>query len=169
MEYMIQASIGDENDSLLGKTLHVDFKNLGTLSKAAFTPAVDGNWNFEIILPDVSSTKIVTVRQSIEGTGFTMENISISPTSMKVHYSVSTAPAENEDDLCIPQVKGVVLKDGTRIPYLTDGGESGYTDSSKTNAYQIAGYERVIDVDEVAALIVLTSHENETVEILISK
>lgn len=78
---IIQACVADENDSLLGKTLHVDFKNLGTLSKAAYTLAVEGNWNFEIILP----------------------------------------------------------------------------------------YNRVIDVDEVAALIVLTLYENEKVEIPISK
>lgn len=52
---------------------------------------------------------------------------------------------------------GVILKDGTRIPYLTNGGSLGYTDSSKKNAYHMAGYDRVIDVDEVTALIVMTS------------
>ena len=169
MEYMIQASVVDKNDSFLGKTIHVDFKNLGTLSKARFTSEVEGNWNFEIILSDVSSSQNIKVGQKIEGTGFTMENINISPISMKVDYSVSEAPAANEDDLGIPQVKGVVLKDGTRISYLTGGGGSGYTDSSKSNAYQIAGYNRIIDVDEIAALIVLTSYENEKIEIPISK
>lgn len=169
MEFIIQLSVADENDSLLGKTIHVDFKNLGTLSKADFTSAVEGNWNFEINLSDVSSSQNIEVRKNVEGTEFTMENISISPISMKVNYSVNTAPMGNEDDLGIPEVKGVVLKDGTRIPYLTDGGGSGYTDSRRCNAYQIAGYNRVIDVDEVAALIVLTSYENEKVEIPVSK
>ena len=86
-----------------------------------------------------------------------------------IGYSVGTAPAENEDNLDIPQVAGVVLKDGTRLPYLTDGGGVGYTDDSKRNAYHIAGYDRVIDVDAVAALIVWTFCENEMVEIPISQ
>ena len=159
----------DKNDSFLGKTMHVEFKNLGTLSKAAFTPAVDGEWNFEINLSDVSSSQNIEVGQKVEGTDFTMENIDISPISMKVNYSVSAAPAEHEDDLGIPEVMGVVLKDGTRIPYLSNGGALGYTDSSKSNAYQMAGFDRVVDVDEIAALIVLISYKNEKVEIPISK
>lgn len=166
MEYMIQASVVDKNDSFLGKTLHVEFKNLGTFSKGAFISAVYGNWNFEINLSDVSSTQNIRVGQKVEGTGFTMEDINISPISIKVNYSVSAAPAGKEDDLGIPEVKGVVLKDGTRIPYLTNPGRLGYTDSSKSNAYQIAGFARVLDIDEMAALIVLTSYENENVETL---
>lgn len=169
MEYIIQASVVDKNDSFLGKTIHIEFKNLGTLSKAAFTPAVDGDWNFEINLSDVSSSQNIKIGQKVEGTGFTMEDIDISPISMKVNYSVSAAPVENEDDPGIPEVMGVLLKDGTRIPYLTNGGALGYTDSSKTNAYQMEGFDRVVDVDEIAALIVLISDKDEKVEIPISK
>ena len=130
MEYFIQAWIADENDSFLGKTMHVSFKNLGTLSKAAFTPAVEGNWNFEIRLPDVSSARTIQIGRQVEGTDFTMESISISPVSIKVDYSVSKAPVIKEDDLGIPEVKGVILKDGTRIPYLMNAGAMGYTDNS---------------------------------------
>ncbi len=169
MEYIIQASVVDKNDSFLGKTMHVAFKNLGTVSKAAFSPAVDGDWNFEIPLSDVSSTQNITVGQKVEGTGFTMEDINISPISIKVNYSVSEAPVENEDDLGIPEVMGVVLKDGTRIPYLTNGGSLGYTDSTKSDAYQMAGFNRVVDVDKVAALIVRIMSKDEKVEIPISK
>ncbi len=169
MEYIIQASAADKNDSLLGKTLHVAFKDLGTFSKATFIPAVEGVWNFELNLSDVSSTRNIKVGKKVEGTGFTMEDISISPISIQVNYSVSEAPTEHEDDLGIPEVKGVVLKDGTRISYLANPGRVGYTDNNKSNAYQIAGFARVIDVDEIAALIVLTSYENEKVEILLSE
>ncbi len=169
MEYIIQASAADKNDSLLGKTLHVAFKDLGTFSKATFIPAVEGVWNFELNLSDVSSTRNIKVGKNVEGTGFTMEDISISPISIQVNYSVSEAPTEHEDDLGIPEVKGVVLKDGTRISYLANPGRLGYTDNNKSNAYQIAGFARVVDVDEIAALIVLTSHENEKVEIPLSE
>ena len=169
MEYIIQASAADKNDSLLGKTLHVAFKDLGTFSKATFIPAVEEVWNFELNLSDVSSTRNIKVGKKVEGTGFTMEDISISPISIQVNYSVSEAPTEHEDDLGIPEVKGVVLKDGTRISYLANPGRLGYTDNNKSNAYQIAGFARVVDVDEIAALIVLTSHENEKVEIPLSE
>lgn len=169
MEYIIQASVVNENDSLLGKTMHVSFQNLGTHSRAAFTLAVEGNWDFAITLPDVSSSRTITVGQKVGETGFTLETIDISPVSMKANYSVEEAPEEHEDDLGIPEVRGVVLKDGTRLPYLTDGGSMGYTDSSRKNACHMAGYDRVIDVDEVAALIVWTSYENEKIEIPISK
>lgn len=166
MEYIIQASAAEKNDSLLGKTIHVEFKNLGTFSKGTFIPAVDGNWNFEINLSDVSSTQNIKVEKKVEGTGFTIEDINISPISIEVNYSVSVAPMEKEDDLGIPEVKGVVLKDGTKIPYLINPGRLGYADSSKSNAYQIAGFTRVIDADEIVALIVLKSYENEKVEML---
>ncbi len=169
MEYIIQASVVNENDSLLGKTMHVNFQNLGTHSRGAFTPAVEGNWDFAITLPDVSSSRTITVGQKVGGTGFTLETIDISPISMKANYSVEEAPEGHEDDLGIPEVRGVVLKDGTRLPYLTDGGSMGYTDSSRKNDCHMSGYDRVIDVDEVAALIVWTSYENEKVEIPISK
>lgn len=169
MEYIIQASVVNENDSLLGKTMHVNFQNLGTHSRGAFTPAVEGNWDFAITLPDVSSSQTITVGQKVGETGFTLDTIDISPISMKANYSVEEAPEGHEDDLGIPEVRGVVLKDGTRLPYLTDGGSMGYTDSSRKNACHMAGYDRVIDVDEVAALIVWTSYENEKVEIPISK
>ena len=172
MEYIIQAGIVNQNDSLLGKKIHVNFTNLGVFSrvkKGEFTLEVEGNWNFEMILPDVSSAKDIEVGQRVEGTGFVMESISISPVSIKVNYSVIEVPEIKEDELGIPEVKGVVLKDGTRIPYLTDGGRIGYTDSTRTRAYHMAGYDRVIDVDEVDALIILTSYENDKVEIPISK
>lgn len=170
LEYIIQANAADVNDTLLGRTLHVGFNNLGTLSKAEFTPAIEGKWEFDLTLPDVSSSQNIKIGQKVAGTEFTLDNIDISPISMKVNYSVSTALSEKEDALSIPYVQGVILKDGTRIPYLTDGGMTGYTDSSKANAYQAAGYHRVIDVDEVAALIVLSSScGNEKVEIPLSK
>lgn len=169
MEYIIQASVADENDSLLGKTIHVNFINLGTLSKAEFTPVIEGDWNFEIRLPDVSSSQEIEVGKKVEGTGFEIESIDISPISIKVNYSVVEAPEEKEDELGIPAVKGVVRKDGTKIPYLIEGSMTGYTDSARTDAYQIAGFERVIDVDEIASLIVLTPYENEKVEIPIAK
>ena len=169
LQYILQASVAEGNASLLGKTIQVNFKNLGTLSKAEFTPGVAGEWDFTIQLPDVSSATEFLVGESIGETGFVLESVEISPVSMKVNYSVKEAQPITDDELHIPEVKGVVLKAGMKLPYLTDGGSIGYTDDTMTGAYQISGYDRVIDVDEVAALIVFIPDENTKVEIPVSK
>ena len=166
LEYFIQAHIAEAGDTMLGKTVKVDFKNLGTLYKAEFTDGVEGDWNFEITLPSVSSAREFDVNKAIEGTSFTLTKLEISPVSLNATYTTDNAPEANQDDLGVPCVKGVVLKDGSRLPYLTDGGSIGYTDDSKTEAYNVFGYDRVIDVDNVKALIISpTGNTADTVEV----
>lgn len=166
LEYFIQAHIAEAGDTMLGKTVKVDFKNLGTLYKTEFTDGVEGDWNFEITLPSVSSAREFDVNRAIDGTSFTLTKLEISPVSLNATYTTDNAPEANQDDLGVPCVKGVVLKDGSRLPYLTDGGSIGYTDDSKTEAYNILGYDRVIDVDNVKALIISpTGNTSDTVEV----
>ena len=166
LEYFIQAHIAEAGDTMLGKTVKVDFKNLGTLYKTEFTDGVEGDWNFEITLPSVSSAREFDVNKAIDGTSFTLTKLEISPVSLNATYTTDNAPEANQDDLGVPCVKGVVLKDGSRIPYLTDGGSIGYTDDSKTEAYNVFGYDRVIDVDNVKALIISpTGNTSDTVEV----
>lgn len=166
LEYFIQAHIAEAGDTMLGKTVKVDFKNLGSLYKTEFTDGVEGDWNFEITLPSVSSAKEFDVNKAIDGTSFTLTKLEISPVSLNATYTTDNAPEANQDDLGVPCVKGVVLKDGSRMPYLTDGGSIGYTDDSKTEAYNILGYDRVIDVDNVKALIISpTGNTSDTVEV----
>lgn len=166
LEYFIQAHIAEAGDTMLGKTVKVDFKNLGILYKTEFTDGVEGDWNFEITLPSVSSAREFDVNKAIDGTSFTLTKLEISPVSLNATYTTDNAPEANQDDLGVPCVKGVVLKDGSRLPYLTDGGSIGYTDDSKTEAYNILGYDRVIDVDNVKALIISpTGNTSDTVEV----
>lgn len=166
LEYFIQAHIAEAGDTMLGKTVKVDFKNLGSLYKAEFTDGVEGDWDFEITLPSVSSAREFDVNKAIDGTSFTLTKLEISPVSLNATYTTDNAPEANQDDLGVPCVKGVVLKDGSRLPYLTDGGSIGYTDDSKTEAYNILGYDRVIDVDNVKALIISpTGNTSDTVEV----
>ena len=166
LEYFIQAHIAEAGDTMLGKTVKVDFKNLGSLYKTEFTDGVEGDWNFEITLPSVSSAREFDANKAIDGTSFTLTKLEISPVSLNATYTTDNAPEANQDDLGVPCVKGVVLKDGSRLPYLTDGGSIGYTDDSKTEAYNILGYDRVIDVDNVKALIISpTGNTSDTVEV----
>lgn len=166
LEYFIQAHIAEAGDTMLGKTVKVDFKNLGSLYKTEFTDGVEGDWNFEITLPSVSSAKEFDVNKAIDGTSFTLTKLEVSPVSLNATYTTDNAPEANQDDLGVPCVKGVVLKDGSKLPYLTDGGSIGYTDDSKTEAYNVFGYDRVIDVDNVKALIISpTGNTSDTVEV----
>ncbi len=134
-----------------------------TLYKTEFTEDKDGVWEFEIKLPDVSCAESFTLNKILDGTDFTVLDAEISPISIKVNYATSAKPETKEDEIEVPEVKGVILKDGTRIPYLTDGGGAGYSDD--THAYNIFGYDRVIDVDEIQALLILVKPGEEPVPV----
>lgn len=166
LQYFIQAYIDTADDTMLGKTVNVEFDNLGTMDKADFTGSVDGTWSFDIKLPGVSSAKKFDINKPIDGTSFTITELDISPISLKASFTTTDTPEEKEDELGIPHIKGVVLKDGTRLPYLTDGGSIGYRDDARTEAYNVFGYDRVIDVDNVKALIISpTDNTADTVDI----
>lgn len=165
LEYVITAFVQNQNDSILGKTVQVDFSNLGTVKKAEYTNALDGTWNFTIPLSSVSSDKTITVDQAVDGTPFTLKEINISPVSMKLNYHTDEKVELSEDTVGIPELMGVVLKDGTRYPYLAESGMNGYTDDTLTDAYTLRSFNRVIDVDDVAALLIMPVGSSEMVEI----
>lgn len=163
LEYFIQAYVSDDNDNILGKTINIDFKNLGTLSKAKFSNEIDGIWEFEITLSDISSAKHYVINKQLEGTDFSIDDALISPISMKVNYSTSAKPEVHEDEIGVPEIRGVILKDGTRLPYLADGGRIGFTDD--THACNLVGYDRVIDVAMVQSLLILVEPGKEPVAV----
>jgi hypothetical protein len=165
LEYVIIAMVSDEEDTLPGKTIHVDFRNLGTVYKADYENAVDGSWSFDIELPDVSAAKTMQIGQDVPGTVFTLENIELSPISMKLNYSVNGEVSASEDENGVPDFCGVVLKDGTRIPYLANGGSTGYADETKKEAYVWSCFDRVIDAEQVASLLIRTESGRDMVEI----
>lgn len=131
--------------------------------KTEFISDKDEVWEFEMKLPNVSSAEYFDLNKTLDGTSFAVLDAEISPISMKVNYTTSAKPEMNEDEIGVPEVKGVILKDGTCIPYLTDGGSVGYTDD--THAYNIFGYDRVIDVDEVQSLLILVKPGEEPVSV----
>ena len=141
----------------------MEFENLGTLYKTDFTNEKDGVWKFEMKLPDVSAAKHFDINKELSGADITVTDAEISPISMRVNYTVSADMEANEDEIGIPEVKGVILKDGTRIPYLADGGNVGYTDEA--HAYHITGYDRVVDVDEIQSLLLLVKPGEEPVSV----
>ena len=83
----------------------------------------------------------------------TVRSAAISPISIRVDYEVTGELQTQEDDNGLPNVGGVVLKDGSKVLYLLNGGQSGYQKGSDTQAYLLATFDRVIDVDQVQSLL----------------
>lgn len=155
LEYIVLAS-APEGTNMLGQTLHIDLGSLGTTENDnGFVEDVNGNWDFSIPLPDVSSGKTIEVGKQIEGSDFAIKDINISPISIRLNYTSTEKHEVKEDDvdLGMPEFTGVVLKDGTQYTAITNGGSEGYTDESFTDGYEEMRFTRVIDPNEVAALL----------------
>lgn len=165
LEFVILAWVAGYNDSLLGKTIHVNLDNLGTAQKADYVNDVEGNWSFSIDLPSVSTTENIAVNEHVGDTVFVLDSIEISPISIKMNYSVNGAVTMMEDENGVPDFCGVVLKDGTRLPYISDGGSTGYTDDTMTKAYVLSAFDRIIDSNQVKSVLVRTKAGTDMIEV----
>ena len=163
LEYVASIGVADWKDSLLGKTIVCKLKDLGTLYKTRFTLAKEGNWDFEIKLPDVSTASNIKVEKGIENTPFTMDDVELSPISIKINYSVNGEVTFKEDTNQVPQLFGVILKDGKKISFLGDAGGTGYNEAM-TEAYTLSSFVQVIEPDQVQAII-LRNDDGEQIEI----
>ena len=143
----------DPEESLLGQTIHVLLKNLGTVKKAEFMNGIDGTWKFDIPVNGENTAKSFELNTVLENANITVLSAAISPISIRVDYEVTGELQTQEDDNGLPAVSGVVLKDGSRLLYLFNGGQSGYREGSDTQAYLLATFDRVIDVDQVQSLL----------------
>lgn len=163
LEYVASIGVADWKDSLLGKTIVCKLKDLGTLYKTRFTLAKEGNWDFEIKLPDVSTASNIKVEKGIENTPFTVDDVELSPISIKINYSVNGEVTFKEDTNQVPQFLGVILKDGKKISFLGDAGGTGYNEAM-TEAYTLSSFVQVIEPDQVQAII-LRNDDGEQIEI----
>ncbi len=163
LEYIASIGVADWKDSLLGKTIVCKLKDLGTLYKTRFTLAKEGNWDFEIKLPDVSTASNIKMAKGIENTPFTVDDVELSPISIKINYSVSGEVTFKEDTNQVPQFFGVILKDGKKISFLGDAGGTGYNEAM-TEAYTLSSFVQVIEPDQVQAII-LRNDDGEQIEI----
>lgn len=163
LEYVASIGVADWKDSLLGKTIVCKLKDLGTLYKTRFTLAKEGNWDFEIKLPNVSTASNIKVAKGIENTPFTVDDVELSPISIKINYSVNGEVTFKEDTNQVPQFLGVILKDGKKISFLGDAGGTGYNEAM-TEAYTLSSFVQVIEPDQVQAII-LRNDDGEQIEI----
>lgn len=160
LEYVASIGVADWKDSLLGKTIVCKLKDLGTLYKTRFTLAKEGNWDFEIKLPDVSTASNIKVAKGIENTPFTVDDVELSPISIKINYSVNGEVTFKEDTNQVPQLFGVILKDGKKISFLGDAGGTGYNEAM-TEAYTLSSFVQVIEPDQVQSILLQTDDGTE--------
>ena len=153
LEYVMTLYKTDPDESLLGQTLHVRLENLGTVEKTEFMDGIGGTWKFDIPVSGKDVAKSWELNTALENANVTVRSAAISPISIRVDYEVTGELQVQEDDNGLPGVGGVVLKDGSRVLYLLNGGQSGYQEGSDTQAYLLAAFERVIDVDQVQSLL----------------
>ena len=165
MEYVISAMVARPGESLLGKTLHVKLKNLGTVDRTTFTGDKEGQWDFTFKLSEKSSMEVINTEKALEGVPFTVTSVELSPVAIKVNYNVTGEVRIVEDDLGIPEFNGVVLEDGTEISCLKNGGMTGYADDSESEAYDVEAFNRVIDTKQVKSILLRTENGIETVDI----
>ena len=153
LEYVMTLYKTDPDESLLGQTLHVHFENLGTVEKTEFMDGIGGTWEFDIPISGKDAAKSCELNTALENVNVTVRSAAISPISIRVDYEVTGELQVQEDDNGLPTVGGVVLKDGSKVLYLLNGGQSGYQKGSDTQAYLLATFDRVIDVDQVQSLL----------------
>lgn len=153
LEYVMTLYKTDPEESLLGQTLHVRFENLGTVEKTEFMNGIGGTWEFDIPVSGKDAAKSWELNTALKNANVTVLSAAISPISIRVDYEVTGELQVQEDDNGLPNVGGVVLKDGSRVLYLLNGGQSGYQKGSDTQAYLLATFDRVIDVDQVQLLL----------------
>ena len=153
LEYVMTLYKTDPDESLLGQTLHVHFENLGTVEKTEFMNGIGGTWEFDIPVSGKDAAKSCELNTALENVNVTVRSAAISPISIRVDYEVTGELQTQEDDNGLPNVGGVVLKDGSKVLYLLNGGQSGYQKGSDTQAYLLATFDRFIDVDQVQSLL----------------
>ena len=148
MEYHMVLAKSDEKGYFIGKKLHVEFKNLGTVAKAEYFPDITGKWDLDMTLGGADTSTIIQTDEKIGDTGLTLTSVELSPVSIRVSYDADQEAQVEE----VPMPTGLVLKDGTKLEGVYGGpGSSGMDGSKYICTY---AFERVIDPDQVVAVLI---------------
>ncbi len=165
MEFIIIAMVNTTQNNLLGKTLNVNLKNLGTVHKTDFADDIEGSWEYSFKLSNTSSMEVINVEKEIEDTIFLLDSVEISPVAIKLNYDIAGNKEINKSDIFIPWFSGIVYKDGSRISYLASDGTGGFTDDSLVKAYNISAFDRVIEPEQVVGILLMTENGIQVVDI----
>ncbi|MDE7271618.1 MAG: DUF4179 domain-containing protein [Lachnospiraceae bacterium] len=165
MEYIMTLMMNEKDNSLIGKPMHIEFQNLGTVDKAAFIPDINAVWAFDLTLEGSEQIRSIAVSQPVGESGATVTKAEISPISLYVEFDfpLQKVPIDGVDQdgnviqsttfAEVPRLIGVRLKDGTRLTGIVQGGSDGYDDDDH-NTYRVyRGIDHIINPAEVDALL----------------
>ncbi len=164
MEYLMTLMTADGR-SLIGQPLHIEFRNLGIVSKAAYTPDIEAAWTFDFTLEASEQVRSIELSQPVGDSGATITKVEISPISLYAEFDfpMQTVPIEGIDQngntiqsttfAEVPGLVGVRLKDGTRLTGIMQGGSDGYDGDDQDTYIVSRGIDRIIDPAEVDALL----------------
>lgn len=144
-------------DVFFGKEIRVSFQSLGYGDKAQYFPLADGPWEMHWTLSGSDAVRTVELNQEIGDSGVTLVEAELSPISVHLVYQTDGIWTGYEQlETFEPRFMGVKLKDGTSYPFLLSGpGSAGYTDFDYCLYESRATFNRLIDPDEVDALLFL--------------
>ncbi len=172
MEYDVFMIANVEEGIFIDAPVHVVFENLGTVHKAEFFPDLEGRWEFDIKLSGSDKVRHVSSGNEIGDSGAVVNYADISPISLQVTYDFEAQPEEIEgvgkDGQPIistlykepPVLTGVRLKDGTLLVGICNGGMTSWEDLEKGIYKETFATNRVIDTEEVDALLYLKPDGN---------
>lgn len=166
LEYQVTLPRCKEKNAYIGKHIHMDFENLGSVAKAAYEPDVTGHWSLDFDLGGSDSAKINEMDEPLGDTGATVKYLEISPISILAKYDFPRVkaeeriPLENGEEQIItydksaPWPTGVKMKDGTIVNYINAGAGNNFYTSPDSDEYQIQFmFDRVIDIENVESVL----------------
>lgn len=166
MEYQITLSNTHKKGFFINKPIHVELRDLGTVSRASYETVVDGIWTFDWTLSGSPQMRECEMNVPLGDSGATVIRAEISPISLGVEYEFPrqevTETIWNQDgqeeeavfDKEPPRLMGVRMKDGTMYPYIYLGpGSSGYMGESVSRYRTVFAIDRILDVNQVQGLL----------------
>ena len=101
MEFIVYAQLNSMQDSIIGKTLRVEFNKLGlSFEKAGSVSEYvsEGNWEFEIPLQGQDSTVTIEEYQNIYEP-YAVASIELSPLSIQINFDVNGEVSQGEPNV----------------------------------------------------------------------
>ena len=166
MEFQVTLANFQQKGFFIGKPIHIELKNLGTVSKAEYHSGIEGTWSFDWVLEGSDRMRECEWNAPLGDSGASVVRAEISPISLRVEYDL---PRQEKEEKAIdengretttmlyvepPRLTGVKMKDGTLYPYLYLGpGMQGYESETSQRYVTAFAIDRVIDADQVESLL----------------